>query len=171
FLVALDTADFAFAATAATPRTESFSALAGVKRRRVRAGILICSPVAGLRPTRAASLRLRKMPKPASRIEPSFFSSRTTRVFNSSSARFASFLLIPMILAKCSITCDCVILNLQAHRANDRWPPITNPYRLNGAAANFKYRLALKAPDHQQHASAMGLAGALLWFPVYSYDL
>jgi hypothetical protein len=34
---------FAFATVAATPRTESFSALAGVKRSRVRAGILICS--------------------------------------------------------------------------------------------------------------------------------
>jgi len=44
------------------------------------------SPVAGLRPTRAASLRLRKIPSPASRIEPSFFSSRTTSTFSSSSA-------------------------------------------------------------------------------------
>jgi hypothetical protein len=47
--------------------------LAGVKRSRVRAEILICSPVAGLRLARAASLRLRKMPNPANRIEPSFF--------------------------------------------------------------------------------------------------
>jgi hypothetical protein len=39
-------AGFAFVATAVTPSTDSFSALAGVKRSRVRAGILICSPVA-----------------------------------------------------------------------------------------------------------------------------
>jgi hypothetical protein len=56
-------AGFALAATAVTPSTDSFSALAGVKRSRVRAGILICSPVAGFRPTRAASLRLRKTPR------------------------------------------------------------------------------------------------------------
>jgi len=61
-------AGFFFAATAVTPSTDSFSALAGVKRSRVRAGILICSPVAGLRPTRAASLRLRKMPYALSRF-------------------------------------------------------------------------------------------------------
>jgi hypothetical protein len=61
-------AGFFFAATAVTPSTDSFSALAGVKCSRVRAGILICSPVAGLRPTRAASLRLRKMPYALSRF-------------------------------------------------------------------------------------------------------
>jgi hypothetical protein len=57
---------FFAAAEAVPPSTESFSALAGVKRSRVRANILICSPVAGLRPIRAASLRLRKMPSPFS---------------------------------------------------------------------------------------------------------
>jgi hypothetical protein len=57
---------FFAAADAVPPSTESFSALAGVKRSRVRAGILICSPVAGLRPMRAANLRLRKMPSPFS---------------------------------------------------------------------------------------------------------
>jgi hypothetical protein len=45
---------------------------------------------------------------------------------------------MPTVLTKCSITCDCVILNLQAHQANDRWPPLRILYRLNGAAAKFK---------------------------------
>lgn len=49
-------AGFFFAAGADTPKTDSFSALAGVKRSRVRAGILICSPVAGLRTTGIAVL-------------------------------------------------------------------------------------------------------------------
>jgi hypothetical protein len=53
-------AGFVFAATAVTPSTDSFSALAGVKRSRVRAGILICSPVAGLRPTPGGELTLAK---------------------------------------------------------------------------------------------------------------
>ena len=53
----------------------SLSALAAVKRSRVRAEILIASPVVGLRPIRALLLRLRKIPSPANRSEPSFFSS------------------------------------------------------------------------------------------------
>ncbi len=57
------------------PRTMSLSAFAAVKRSRVRAEILITSPVAGLRPIRALLLRLRKIPSPANRSEPSFFSS------------------------------------------------------------------------------------------------
>src|ERR1700674_4134212 len=67
FLTALAPTGFAFAAAADMPSTESLSALAGVKRSRVRAGISICSPVAGLRPTRAFSLRLPKIPKLAKR--------------------------------------------------------------------------------------------------------
>jgi hypothetical protein len=66
-------AGFAFAAAAVTPNTDSFRALAGVKRSRVRAGILICAPVAGFRPTRAASLRLRKIPRPAKANRPFLF--------------------------------------------------------------------------------------------------
>ena len=53
-------AGFLFAADASAPKTDSFNALAGVKRSRVRAGILICAPVVGFRPMRAASLRLAK---------------------------------------------------------------------------------------------------------------
>jgi hypothetical protein len=91
-------AGFFFAAGADTPKTDSFNALAGVKRNRVRAGILMDSPVAGLRPMRAFSLRLRKIPKLAERIDPSFLSSRTMSALSSSSVSFASFLLIPNLL-------------------------------------------------------------------------
>jgi hypothetical protein len=45
--------------------TESFRAVAGVKRSRVRAGIFDCSPVAALRLMRALSLHLRNTPSPA----------------------------------------------------------------------------------------------------------
>src|SRR5215472_9120957 len=61
------------------PNTASLSPLAAVKRKRVRAGILICSPLAGFRPMRALLLRLRKTPRPLSRSTPSFFSCLTTR--------------------------------------------------------------------------------------------
>jgi Acetyltransferase (GNAT) domain len=105
-------AGFFFAAGGDTPKTDSFNALAGVKRNRVRAGILMDSPVAGLRPMRAFSFRLRKMPKPAKRIDPSFLSSRTMSALSSSIVSFASFLLIPILSTKWPITCVCVILHL-----------------------------------------------------------
>jgi hypothetical protein len=41
--------------------TRIVSPLAGVRRKRARAGILNCSPVAGLLPTRAISLRFQKI--------------------------------------------------------------------------------------------------------------
>src|ERR1022692_1191261 len=94
------------------PSTESLSAFAAVKRSRVRAGILIASPVAGLRPIRALLLRLRKIPSPANRSEPSFFNSRTTSAVTSSSAIFACFLVSPTFSARCAATCDCVIILL-----------------------------------------------------------
>src|SRR5580704_5610029 len=72
----------------------------------------MASPVAGLRPIRALLLRLRKIPNPARRSEPSFFSSRTTRAVNSSSAVLACFLVIPTLSARCADTCDCVIILL-----------------------------------------------------------
>jgi hypothetical protein len=52
-------AGFAFAAIEVTPSTDSFSALAGVKRSRGRAGILICSPV-GIAPEPCRQLALAK---------------------------------------------------------------------------------------------------------------
>src|SRR5216684_3543056 len=96
------------------PSTESLSAFAGVKRRRVRAGIFISAPVAGLRPMRALLLRLRKIPSPARRSEPSFFNSRTTRPVSSSSADLACFLLMPSLSARWAATCVCVIILLLA---------------------------------------------------------
>src|SRR5260370_21864646 len=98
------------------PSTMSFNALAGVKRSRVRAGILIASPVAGLRPIRALLLRLRKIPRPAKRSEPSFLSSRTTRPVNSSSVLLACFFVRPAFSARVAATCDCVIILLLAVR-------------------------------------------------------
>src|SRR5712692_5676844 len=96
------------------PSTESLSAFAGVKRRRVRAGIFISAPVAGLRPMRALVLRLRKIPSPARRSDPSFFNSRTTRPVSSSSADLACFLLMPSLSARWAATCVCVIILLLA---------------------------------------------------------
>src|SRR5215831_12043193 len=94
------------------PRTESLSDFAAVNRNLVRAGILMASPVAGLRPMRALDWRLRKIPSPARRRDPSFLSSRTTRLVNSSSALFACFLVIPTLSARWAATCDCVIILL-----------------------------------------------------------
>src|SRR5579875_3978194 len=101
------------------PSTESFRDFAGVKRRRVRAGILICAPVIGLRPIRALFLCLRKLPRPARRSEPSFLSSRTTRLVSSSSADFACFFVMPSLSARWAATCDCVIILLLAAQF---WP-------------------------------------------------
>src|SRR5256886_17377504 len=70
------------------PSTESFNALAGVNRKRVRAGILICSPVAGLGPKRALSLRLRNTPTPAKPSKPSFLGWRETKSLRSASGVF-----------------------------------------------------------------------------------
>src|SRR5581483_3954630 len=102
------------------PSTASLSDLAGVKRRRVRAGILIFSPVAGLRPIRALVLRLRKIPSPARRSEPSFLSSRTTRPVSSSSTLLASFFEILTLSARCAATCDCVIIILLVGESDSR---------------------------------------------------
>jgi hypothetical protein len=54
-------------------QTASFSSLAGRKAIFLLALILICSPVAGLRPTRAGRERTWKLPRPFSRILLPFF--------------------------------------------------------------------------------------------------
>src|SRR5215469_17495523 len=61
---------------------------------------------------RALVLRLRKIPRPASRSEPSRLSSRTTSEVSSSSALLACFLVIPTLSDKWVATCDCVIIHL-----------------------------------------------------------
>ena len=73
-----------------------------MKRKRVRAGILICSPVAGLRPIRALVLRLRNTPRPAKRSEPSFLSWRVSNSLSSSSADFACPLLMADLVGQIS---------------------------------------------------------------------
>src|SRR5215469_447580 len=91
------------------PKTASLNPLAAVKRRRVRAGILICSPVAGFRPMRALLLRLRKTPRPLSRSTPSFLSCLTTRAVSSSSSPLDCFFSIPTFPARYVVNCACVI--------------------------------------------------------------
>src|ERR1700747_215802 len=61
---------------------------------------------------RALVRRLRKIPRPARRSEPSRLSSRTTSAVTSSRAVFACFLLMPSLSARCAATCDCVIILL-----------------------------------------------------------
>jgi hypothetical protein len=61
--------------------------LGWLNRSRVRAGILICSPGAGLRPIRALSLR--NTLRPASRNKSSFLSWRAANSLSSSSVDLA----------------------------------------------------------------------------------
>src|SRR5581483_460519 len=117
------------------PRTASLSAFAAVNRSLVRAGILIASPVAGLRPIRALAWRLRTMPRPARRRDPSLVSSRTTRLVSSSSAVLACFLVIPTLSARWAATCDCVIILLlvgPASRARNQPDELIAVFQVSG---------------------------------------
>src|SRR5271154_6354516 len=58
---------------------------------------------------RALVRRLRKIPRPASRMLPSRFSSRTVRVLSSSRAALACDLVMPTLSAKYTDICACVI--------------------------------------------------------------
>lgn len=60
----------------AAPSTESLAALAIRNLTTVLAGILISSPVAGLRPVRALRCCLTSLPSPGSVISPFFLTSR-----------------------------------------------------------------------------------------------
>jgi len=150
-------------ATAVTPSTDSFSALAGVKRSRVRAGILICSPVAGLRPRRAASLRLRKIPIPARRIEPFLF-----QLANNEHIEFIEGLLGVFLSDANGLNQMLHNLRLrhpqtsQVHRPNGRMAVMANPYRLNGAVAGFNRRGRSAQGSAESYALSGLFRGALL---------
>jgi hypothetical protein len=153
-----------FAAGAVTPKTDSLRALAGVKRSRVRAGILICSPVAGFAPDAGCELALAKdaqSPEPdcaflfqLAHHEQIQFVERHLGVF------FRDANVLGQIARNaapgsigCSITCDCVILNLGwPSTLMVKRPEISILYRLNGVRAEFKYRaFVLRATeDHRQ---------------------
>jgi hypothetical protein len=83
-------AGFFFAAVAATPKTDSFNAFGREAQPRTRRSFDLLAG-GGIAPEAGRQLALAKMPIPASRIVPSFLSSRSTSVLSSLSANFASF--------------------------------------------------------------------------------
>src|SRR5262245_14509784 len=70
---------------------ESFAALATRNLTTVLAGILIASPVAGLRPMRALRLALTSLPIPGKVKAPAFFVCATATEASSSITSFAAF--------------------------------------------------------------------------------
>src|SRR5450759_688990 len=88
----------------------SFTAFATRNFTTFLAGILIASPVAGLRPVLALRSTRTSRPMPGMMKIPFFLVSRTARSEKDVMNCFATLLLVPVASASSLIICDCVIL-------------------------------------------------------------
>jgi hypothetical protein len=117
FLAVLAAAGFAlatgffFAAGADTPKTDSFSALAGVKRSPCRNFDLFTS--GGIAPNPGCELALAENAQAAEPNRAFLLQCAHHQRVQFIQSQLRVLLLMPTVLTKCSITCDCVILNLE----------------------------------------------------------
>src|SRR3989441_4489948 len=91
------------------PSTVSLKVLATEKPTFLRAGILIGSPVCGLRPIRAFILRSRKIPRPVILTDSPFFTVLTTVSIIDASISSICFRLAPVPSASLATSCALVI--------------------------------------------------------------
>src|SRR3989441_6549176 len=91
------------------PSTVSLKVLATEKPTFLRAGILIGSPVCGLRPMRAFILRSRKIPRPGILTDSPFFTVLTTVSIIDASISSICFRLAPVPSASLATSCALVI--------------------------------------------------------------
>src|SRR5688572_30287306 len=115
----------------------SLSSLAAEKATLLRAGILMASPVAGLRPVRALSWRTWNLPKPGTLTPLLMFdltASKTSSVHARASFRLTSFLVAFFTVAATSST-NWLKVSVFATKSPD-FPQSEAPYKLVGTIAN-----------------------------------